>query len=313
MNCLIYLRVSTQEQAKKSSDGESYSILAQREACLKTIQENGWNFVDEFVDRGFSARSIRRPSLQELLSRIKKDQTIEAVVVHKLDRLARNMEDHVAIRAILRKHNIQLVSVTENLEDTASGRLVEGIHALMAEFYSANLASETLKGMGQKAKQGGCPHHAPLGYKHTREVVKGREIRSVAIDDKRALFIKEAFKLYSTGNYSLAELREMLTKKGLRTRPTPTQPGKIISVGVLASLLQNKFYIGLVKYKGVKYPGIHKPLISKDLFTRVQEVLRLHNLAGERKRKHPHYLKETLFCGECGSKLSIDLAKEKFT
>ncbi len=57
-----------------------------------------------------------------------------------------------------------LVSITENLDETASGRLVEGIHALMAEFYSANLAAEVRKGMGQKAKLGGYPHKAPLGY-----------------------------------------------------------------------------------------------------------------------------------------------------
>ena len=86
---------------------------------------------------------------------------VEAVIVHKIDRLARNMEDHVAIRALLRRRGVTLISVTENLDETASGRLVEGIHALMAEFYSANLANEVKKGMGQKAKLGAIPHKAP--------------------------------------------------------------------------------------------------------------------------------------------------------
>ncbi len=69
-----------------------------------------------------------------------------------------------------------LISVTENLDETASGRLVQGIHALMAEFYSANLAAEVRKGMGQKAKLGGYPHKAPLGYLNVREPIGGRQV-----------------------------------------------------------------------------------------------------------------------------------------
>ena len=131
MNCVIYLRVSTKEQTQ-TNESEGYSIAAQREACLKLIQEKGWKFIDEYADRGESARNAHRPSLQLMLSRIKKEKDVNAVVVHKIDRLARNMEDHVAIKAILKRAKVQLVSVVENIEDSASGRLVEGMHALMA-------------------------------------------------------------------------------------------------------------------------------------------------------------------------------------
>jgi len=136
MNCLAYLRVSTREQAE-----EGYSIPAQKEACNKYVKEKNWNLIDEFIDQGESAKSANRPKLQEMLVRIKEDKSIGVVIVHKIDRLARNMEDHVVIRAVLRKNDVQLVSVTENIEDSASGRLVEGILAAMAEFYSSNLAS----------------------------------------------------------------------------------------------------------------------------------------------------------------------------
>lgn len=136
MNALIYLRVSTKEQAEKGPSSEGYSIPAQREACLRSIGERGWNIVDEFVDAGESARSANRPELKAMLRRVA-EGGIGAIVVHKIDRLARNIEDHVAIRATLRKYGVQLVSVTENIEETASGKLVEGIHALMAEFYCA--------------------------------------------------------------------------------------------------------------------------------------------------------------------------------
>ena len=89
----------------------------------------------------------------------------------------RSMEDHVAIRAALRHAGVQLVSVTENIEETASGRLVEGIHALMAEFYSANLAGEIRKGMTQKAKMGGWPTKAPIGYLNVRRGLRPRDDR----------------------------------------------------------------------------------------------------------------------------------------
>ncbi len=312
MNCLIYLRVSTKEQAQKGDNKEGYSIPAQREACLKYIKDRGWNLVDEYVDRGESARSSQRPQLQEMLSKIKKDKSIDAVIVHKIDRLARNMEDHVAIKAILKRRDVALVSVVENIEDSASGRLIEGIHALMAEFYSANLGMETKKGMIQKARQGGWPEMAPIGYKNVQTPVSGRLIRTVEVDEERAPYITEAFKLYATGNYSLLELQEVLTKMGLRSRPNTKHPSKPISKSNLANILQNKFYTGIVVWDGMETKGVHTPLISKDIFDRVQEVIKIHNQAGERKRKHPHYLRGTLFCGECSSRMSSLLAKNRY-
>lgn len=242
-----------------------------------------------------------------MLQRIKEDKSINAVVVHKIDRLARNMEDHVAIRAILRKNDVQLVSVTENIEDSASGRLVEGILAAMAEFYSSNLSSEVKKGMLQKLKQGGWPHHAPLGYKNVKENINGREVAVVVPDEDKAPLVKQAFKLYATGNYVLRELREALADDGLRTGAN-----SFIAKATLAEILQNKFYIGVVKWKGMEFKGAHKSLISRELFAQVQEVLRSHDYAGERKRKHPHYLRGTIFCGECGSRMSSQIAKKRY-
>jgi len=100
MNCLIYLRVSTKEQAQ-TNESEGYSIAAQRKACTRYIQEKGWTLVDEYTDRGESARSAYRPMLQEMLRWVKEDKGINAVVVHKIDRLARNLKDHVEMTATL--------------------------------------------------------------------------------------------------------------------------------------------------------------------------------------------------------------------
>ncbi len=310
MDAVIYLRVSTKEQAAKDESGEGYSIPAQREACLRHIAECGWSLAGEFTDAGESARTADRPMLKAMLRRVA-EGGVGAVVVHKIDRLARSMEDHVAIRAALRHAGVQLISVTENIEETASGRLVEGIHALMAEFYSANLAGEIRKGMTQKAKMGGWPTKAPIGYLNVREKTGGKEIAKVVLDPERALFVRETFRLYATGEYSLPELRATMHAKGL-TSPYARRPGAPVSVSKLAELLANPFYTGVVKWGSVRYPGQHKPLIPQSLFDRVQETLRGRNVAGVRQRRHEHYLKGLLRCGECGRRLSLTLAKSRY-
>ena len=306
MKCVIYLRVSTKEQAQ-TDEKEGYSIAAQREACVKYIQDKGWEMVDEFTDRGESARSAHRPQLQQMLSRIKKGKDIDAVVVHKIDRLARNMEDHIAIKAILKKSGAFLVSVVENIEDSASGRLVEGIHALMAEFYSANLAGEIKKGMSQKVKAGGWPHKAPVGYKNVREGSRG--IAKIVVDPETSPIIQEAFKLYATGNWSVEDVRDFLFDKGIGHR----KGGKgSMGLNGVHKLLMNPFYTGVVVYKGVQYDGQHEAIISQSLFQKVQVMLDMRNQSGERKRKHPHYLKGSLYCADCGGRISYILAKGKY-
>ena len=93
MRCVIYIRVSTVDQAERDGE-EGFSLPAQREACIRHIRDQGWDLVDEYSDRGESARSADRPQLQAMLSRIHEQGDVDAVLVHKLDRLARNMEDH---------------------------------------------------------------------------------------------------------------------------------------------------------------------------------------------------------------------------
>lgn len=117
--------------------------------------------------------------------------------------------------------------------------------------------------------------------------------------------------MYATGDYSLAQLQAALHAKGL-TSPTARKPGAPPPVSALATMLQNPFYIGIVEWDGVRYPGKHKALLSKNLFERVQEVLRAHNKAGVRTRRHDHYLKGLLHCGQCGNRLSLTLAKSTY-
>ena len=136
---LVYLRVSTKEQA------EGFSLDAQREACVRYVDDHGWLLADVYSDRGESARTAKRPMFQALLQRVAEDPSVSFVVVHKLDRLARNVEDHVVIKAHMRRHGVALVSVSEGVDESPSGQLVENIMASIAAFYSANLGQETRK------------------------------------------------------------------------------------------------------------------------------------------------------------------------
>jgi site-specific DNA recombinase len=218
VRCVIYLRVSTKEQAEKGSDRRGVLHRRPARGVRPAHPRRGLGAVDEYVDKGESARSADRPRLRAMLARVQEDGDVEAVVVHKVDRLARNMEDHIAIRALLRRRGVALVSVTENLDETASGRLVEGIHALMAEFYSANLAAEVRKGMGQKAKLGGYPQKAPVRYLNIREPIGGRQVAHIVPDPERAPLVRIAFELYATGEWTIERLTEEMAHRGLGNR-----------------------------------------------------------------------------------------------
>src|SRR5215217_3377570 len=89
---VLYLRVSTKEQAQRGGEAEGFSIPAQRDACVRKAEGLGARVVEEFIDAGESARSADRPELQRLLAYVAAE-AVEFVIVHKVDRLARNRYD----------------------------------------------------------------------------------------------------------------------------------------------------------------------------------------------------------------------------
>ena len=276
---LIYLRVSTKEQAEAGGQAEGYSIPAQREACRRKAESLGAVVVDEFVDRGESATTAARPGLRSLLSAVE-DEAVDYLVVHKVDRLARNRADDVEINLALKRAGVTLVSCSENIDDTPSGALVHGIMSSIAEFYSRNLANEVIKGSVQKAKSGGLPNKAPCGYLNHRSIENGRDVRTVIIDQERAPMMRWAFEAYATGEWTLRSLLEELTERGLRTVGGPNTPSKQLSVSQLHRLLKHPFYKGIVRYRGVEYDGNHEPLVSLEIWNKVQDVLESKGRSG---------------------------------
>lgn len=231
-----YLRVSTRGQAERGGGAdEGFSIPAQREANKRKALSMGAMIGKEFVDRGTSAKSADRPELKKMLEYIKENaERVDYVIVHKVDRLARNRGDDIDIMRTLREHGVQLVSASESIDETPAGMLLHGIMSSIAEFYSQNLATEVKKGMSEKVKNGGTVGRAPLGYRNIHRFDdKGREERTVVLDEERAPLIKIAFEEYATGNWTVESLADHLAAYGLTTRTTPKVPSAPIDRKVL--------------------------------------------------------------------------------
>ena len=304
-----YIRVSTREQAQRGGSEEGFSLPAQREANKRKAQSMGALVVKEFADRGESARSANRPELQKMLAYLKEDGGIDYVIVHKLDRLARNRADDVEINRAFEEAGVRLVSTSENIDQTPGGMLLHGIMSSIAEFYSRNLANEVIKGMGEKARNGGTLGKAPLGYVNVRgRDEHGREVRTVELDQQRAPLLRLAFSEYATGNWTVSQLAKHVAGLGLDVPATPSKPARPITKGRLHTLLRHPYYKGVVQFQGVEYAGKHEPLVDEETWQAVQVVLGSHR-SGERERMHNHFLKSTVVCGQCGSRLLVQNTK----
>jgi hypothetical protein len=222
---------------------------------------------------------------------------IDIVLVHKIDRLARNVYDHATIKVLLKQHDIRLASVVENVDDTVPGQLVENIMASIAQFYSANLSEETRKGMRQKAIKGGWPHRPPRGY----VTIKKQDAESrIEEHPREGPLMRRAFQLYASGWYSMQTLAARLAKDGLVSRS-----GGPIPKSHMHRLLTNYFYIGRVRWKDLDIEGRHPPLISPALFEQVQTVIhRRYRDPGMKSGVNGLPLRGIAICASCRGRMT---------
>ena len=295
MNYLIYARVSTSRQAERE-----LSIPAQIKACHKFATERGWHFLDGGVyeEKGESARTTDRPKLQEMLHRAKTDSKVDVIIVHKLDRMCRNVADYAAIKHMLKKHNVKVISAVEQFDESFSGELVENIMASIAQWTSQNISWEVKKGLREAAERGRFPGVAPLGY------LNDKKNKTLLIDEEKAPYIKQIFELYATGKYSYDSLGKEMAKRGLKTRNN-----KLVGRRAIERTLQNPIYYGLIKRQGVTAQANFPSLVTKKLFDDVQEIIAQHNRHSDRSRKHLYPLSGYIICGDCGSRLCGDVKK----
>ena len=309
-------RVSTKEQAEKDLTEEGFSIAAQREACVRRIRDEGWELVDEYVDKGESARTADRPRLRAMLARIAEDGDVEAVVVHKVDRLARNMEDHIAIRALLRRRGRDARLGHREPGRDRLGPPGRGHPRPHGRVLLGQPGQRGPQGHGPEGQARRLPAQGPLGYLNVREPIGGRQVAHIVADPERAPLVKAAFELYATGR---VDRRAPGRRDG---RPRPSQPGtraaataaKAVTVSGLAHLLAHRAYVGDRRVgRRSSTKASHEPLVDRATFDKVQELLAARAMRGTRERRHHHYLKGVLVCGVCGRRLSIQHSKGTYT
>lgn len=306
MRAVIYTRVSTDEQAR-----EGFSLAAQLDKCQKYIDLQGWEFIDEYKDEGYSAKNLKRPAMQRLIQEVKKGK-FDLIVVYRLDRLVRHVGDLNHLLDLFKEHNVSFVSITEHFDtSTATGRLFMNNVASIAQWERENLSERVKMGKEQKALQGqrnGSP--APFGYQLDD---KGRLI----VDPYAASIVKRIFQMYLT--YGAFRIRHILNKEGV-----VTAEGKKWSDYGISYIIRNPVYIGKIRYgyrqaldqgrKGNKddtdyliVESDHEPIISETLFQDVQRVReRRSKLYRKRQGKtatSDYHFSTALVCARCGGKM----------
>jgi len=291
---LIYCRVSTEEQAK-----EGYSLDAQENFCSKFARHNNYRIAEVYRDEGKSATNLKRPALQDLLAKCQQDKSVNAVIVQETDRLARNTQDHLTIKAMLRKSDIKLISVAQPmLDESPEGNMIDTILASVNQFQSDLNGRKTKKGMQEKFNNGGWPCLAPPGYLNA-ETKDSHKI--IIPDPERWFLVKKALKMYLTGNHSATEISEIFYKKGLKSRI-----GKRIGHSTMIEIIKNPFYAGIMRWGGEERKGKYKTMITLNEHKRILNIVDAHNRHACRRRKHNFLLRGFIFCDICGHRYTAE-------
>lgn len=286
MNCTkkriaVYLRVST---GKQFEDG--YGLDAQKERCLAYIKYRDIepSLVDTFVDGGYSAGTMDRPKFNELWIDCELE-IYDTVIVYKLDRISRNISDFCEILDFFSSHNIQLISISENLDlSSVVGALIAKILIVFAEYERQLTSSRTIEAMRNMIIEkkmypyGGIP---PRGYiRHEKKLI---------IDPDGS-----ASYLYAINTF--LETRSIKETLSLCMLHYPnfswTERGLVL-------MLRSKTYLGGIEFQGEFYPGIHEPLIQQDQYDKIQQILNGHI----KESKYIYLYRGLIVCKECGSVL----------
>jgi site-specific DNA recombinase len=286
----LYIRVSSQEQV------EGYSIGEQTERLTKYAEAMGWEVYKVYVDPGYSGGNMDRPGLDELIKDVKKGD-IDTVVVYKLDRLSRSQFDTLyLIEKVFLAHNTDFVSMTENFStNTPLGRAMIGFLAVFAQLEKDKINERTLMGKEARAKEGKWhgSKFVPIGYSYD----PSDEL--LHIIDYEALQIREAYDLFLKGT-PLRTIETIFLEKGY-THKYGTWDAKRLRYA-----LQNKTYIGYLKYKDNWYKADHKSIIDAETFYKAHKLLNnraeQYKQSGVKPGAQTTYLGGLLYCKHCGGK-----------
>lgn len=288
-----YFRVSSLNQAENG-----VSLEAQQEANQKFAREKGYEIVKEFREVQSAAKQGRK-QFTLMLSEIKKHKDVRGIIFHDVDRSARSISDWARIKEL---SNLGLnICFSRDGSDLSSrgSSLTASIKAVVAEDFILNLSQETKKGLYKRVEQGYTVFgHTILGY-----ISKGGGVREINQDI--APLILKCFELYATGKYSQKNLADEMYKRGLRARN-----GKKLEHTKISRILNDRYYLGLIIFKGKLYNGVHKPIVSVKLFEQVQSVLQRRFTPQTKRNKYK--FAHLFTCGYCGRSMKSMMAKQKY-
>ena len=298
----LYARVSTEEQAT-----EGASIAAQRKLLREYAGRGGMAVVAEFVDEGASARSADRPAFQQMVAAARRrPRPFDLILIHKTDRFARNREDAIVYKSLLRREcGVEVVSVAEQFEDSPTGKLLEGIMEVMAEFYSLNLSQEVKKGMREVAGQGKALGRPPFGY------AIGNDGRLTVVPEEAAV-VRWIFETYLAGATGLAGIVQRLRQDG------PDRFGAAAarcrwSPAAVRNILSNPTYVGDLIWnrrdtsrqrclrapaEWIVTPDAHAPIVPRNALAAAAAML--HSRRGARAPAADYPLRGLVRCLDCG-------------
>ncbi len=297
MRAAIYVRVSSEEQV------QGYSLAAQERAADAYCQSHGWRIVNVYRDEARSARTddvAKRPAFKEMLTDAQLGQ-FDILIVHKLDRFARNLRMMLEMLDRLESARVGFVSISEQMDFTSPiGKVILATLAAFAQYYSDNLSSETKKGKAERKAQGLYNGLLPFGVK--------KNSAGIPVPDPETYpGLLLAFQLAAEGK-SDRDVAQALNAAGYRT--TGNRSRNPFTKDTVCRLLQNRFFLGeLPGGSGDWIMGAHEPVLDDALFDRAQQARRGNRTSrGPRSvpstRRH-HALSGLGVCGHCGGKLHI--------
>lgn len=294
---VIYIRVSTEEQAK-----EGYSLASQQERAIKFIEsQENWTLVDTYIDDGKSAKDLNRPAMQRLINDAER-RKFDVVVFYKLDRLVRSVSDLHTLLQLFDKNGVKIRSITEIFDTTSAlGRFFLTLVAAMAEWERETISERVLINMAKKAEDGernGAK--APFGYR----IINSK----LAIFEEEASLVSEMFRLFNEGNGLLSisrYLQNFNINKDIRT---------------IGRMLDNPVYCGKIRWGNnsdridtIIVESEHIPaIVSEETFQEAQKRRDLNRTEGK-KATSSYPFSGVLRCARCGSALSGQFKKERGT
>jgi site-specific DNA recombinase len=285
MKAALYCRVSTDEQAR-----EGYSIPAQIKALKEYCKKNNIDVFRTYTDEGQPGSKEDRPKFQNML----KDagmKKFDLILVHKFDRFARKVELSQRVKNNLRKTGINVISITEPIEDSPIGFFQEGMLELLSEYYIKNLAMEVKKGQREKVSQGKVVNMLPYGYKN----IKGEAV----IVPNQSEVIQKIFSMYNEG-YGSHKISEYLNDMQI-----PTHKSGLWNSGRVNYILRNVAYTGAIKWAGKVYDDKMPIIIDKNLFELTQSKINVKLKSNRSFYYNEFLLLGLLKCGTCGAPMRI--------